>query len=1017
MTSQPITPLVLSTEPILRLAAQGEGKPIRSGDVMAATGLDGGSARRELRRLVEANLLSVDGEGKGGTLYIPTGDTYDAVAALDRAAGVTGASAEAQAWPHAGFKPNPDQPRKAFPHEMIRDLAESIVQVGGLLHNLVAYPPDASGVRMLHDGECRWRACALLLEEDRLPESLKLGLPFTEREGTELEMLKVALVANHQRGDLAPWEDARGLHRVKVLTGLSARGVAMLVGRAKEGSERGVKDVQEKIRAVDRASAEDIALHEAGELSWEKLRDNIREARTISPHAALAMAELRWKVERDGRHPGDDVDTCWVLSDGQGDRWGSHRELVEARLIETTGRLLNGILSPLVKITEQGVAWLNKAAPLTATRLAAGDDDQALDYLRHGWGRMEGALAGPGPDVDEGFVTPWLNAAALQAQIERRRAGLPDRDPDQVDLEEAIAASSEAVDAAPGPWREGDDHEAWVRKKLRHALGSIKPRDLLAVVELADACHFKPQGEQSHGYARTRTWSYETPPGKPQALISEYGCGGGSGGGEPEYSQVHSATLEWLTDNGLFKPEGGGARSAMLYRVRQGVSQSGADQCEVTGRYHTSWLNPPAEPKAEVRSEAVSLLKGTGSQVDENRMRAFGCLTPAEICQLVELADKQFFEGVEEGQWIGWAAVTDQGPLGVRGNLAILGGGQGFGAGRSYARIGSAIREFLEKKDLFPRTPRSRVTVLFEARLKAHGVLRASEAEESGRYVTEWLNDRAPALEVSISAADPDLEDETPTGRLIRTGRRAAQLIVAHYDSLQADPAATEVYRQLSEALNAAELENRARIEAMLAPPPADESVLLTFRVGDLVNNGGASDYRLISRKDHHDSRVFDFLVQPILNGKEHGGVRALNLNQIQRLGGHNIKTPTPTALALQSGAPLPAAEVEAPEPEAEPEDPERDAINQDEYRTWIADALATNHQADPEAAPGFAIEAFDNQTGGGTGIKFLATPGTWRRADAAFDAADWAAENLLAGLRIEHDQTQTQGEEADVVA
>lgn len=1046
MTSQPITPLVLSTEAILRLAA-GHRSSIKPASVLAALGGDAANIRRDLRRLRDAGLVTIASEGQDGTAYDLTGEGYDAVAALDRAAGAAGPAGEAQAWPHAGFVPNPDQPRKSFPADMIRDLAESIVQVGGLLHNMVAYPADASGARMIHDGECRWRACGLLIEEDRLPDSLKLGLPFTEREGTELEMLKVALVANHQRGDLAPWEDARGLHRVKVLTGLSARGVAMLVGRAKEGSERGVKDVQEKIRAVERASAEDIALHEAGELSWEKLRDNIREARTLSPHAALAMAELRWKVERDGRHPDDDIDTCWVLSDGQGDRWGSHRELVEARLIETTARLLNGILSPLVKITEQGVAWLNKAAPLAATRLAAGDDDQALDYLRSGWGQMEGA--GPSADLDEGFVTPWLNAKVLQEQIERRRAGLPDRDPE---VATAPPEAARALDEEPGPWRQGDDHEIWVRKRLRHALGSIKPRDLLAVVELADACHFKPYGKARPGF--TRTWSYgaATGRGKPQALISDYGCGGQSGGGEPELSHVHPATLEWLTDNGLFKPEGGGARSAMLYRVRQGVSQSGADQCEVTGRYHTSWLNPPAEPNAASKVPAILNTPAPQAGVSD--------LSAKQILLLAELADFRWR----------WSA-GDHLPAGPHGGahgldktLPVLVAFTGPGGREGYRLTQAGVKELkelgLDSLTHIDGGVRERAGGAF---LRSSLLQRVREAVinpakasafADGEYVTPWLNTetakrvaegyRARLAEqariaefdtivdavlmvftsrvhgvVGMAASKrdwagepavdpreiPELADlvvsEMMSGNpYVACGHLAMiqmKVVKADLNTIAADAAVTEAVKRWK----------ARRVE--------DDQVLLTLKVGGLVNNGGASDYRLVSRKDHHDSRVFDFIVQPILNGKDHGGVRALNLNQIQRLGGHNTKPPTPTALALQSGAPLPATEAAAEMAPKQDDDPERDAVNQDEYRAWIAEALATNHQADPEAAPGFAIEALEKQTGD---IKFLATPGTWRRADAAFDAADWAAENLLAGLRVEpEDQSQIQGEEADVVA
>lgn len=271
-----ITKLVLDAEPVLRLfEADPWGTSLVSPEIAKTLGRDPSNTNKTLKAMVEASLLATHMDA-GKATYGVTHEGVAAIAALNRAAG--SAAPAAPVWPHDKIVRNPANPRKTFPDEKIAEIAESIVEVGGLLHNLVLRPADASGVRMLHDGECRWRACGLLVDQGRLPPALADGLPYTERAGTEEEALLVALIANAQRGDLSPWEDAQGLKAFKDLTGLSARAVAFRLGRAREGSEKGVKDVQEKIKTAAEATPANIALHESGVWSWEQLRESVRVA-------------------------------------------------------------------------------------------------------------------------------------------------------------------------------------------------------------------------------------------------------------------------------------------------------------------------------------------------------------------------------------------------------------------------------------------------------------------------------------------------------------------------------------------------------------------------------------------------------------------------------------------------------------------------------------------------------------------------------------------------------------------
>lgn len=1058
-----LTPLALTFADILRHLLAGDVGHTHA-EVAKATGRDTSNTRRDMGKLADAGLIV--GMGGDPPRYILTGAGGEALKALARAEGGEPATGF-PVWPLEGFRRNPDQPRKIFPDEMIADRAESIVQVGGLLHPLVVDPADASGVRMIQDGECRWRAAQLLADEDRLPDALKAGLPYVERAGGEAEMLKVALIANAQRSDLTPWEDAKGLKRLKDLLGLSARGVAMAIGRAKEGSERGVGDVQQKIRTATLASANDIALHEAGKITWEELRSSAQEARKLSPHAALAIVELRAKVEEVGHHPDDTVTNCWVLTDGQGARWASHRELIEANLIEDRPTVLYGVLSPLVRITETGEAWLKKACPASAHALAAGEDDEALEYLRAGWGRMEG-----GPtnfDFDEGYTTPWLNARHLEAQLERRRHGLPATAPEQVDIEEAIASANEhsavskttpsqPLDRTPAPNKAPQATEALPTDHLEKAeYFSQAVREAALAVERSKPerpsfiNHAKLSGTttaEGETWPATPTEHLKTPwDGYPQASIdlavSDKGrwhvatstqAGGPdySGQGSPPYVYTNDPIFRTRTDALNFAArkivwrlgEWGKKRKLHDWFAELDADDSSASASAKATPQVPAVLSPPA-PKPVSLSAKQTLL-------------------------LAELADFLFRFPSED--------ILPPGPHGGSHGLDTLNcirfeGLVGLAAPKR-VRITETGRRVLNELSLAPLLDDTagameRRHLLFAVRVAVISENKA-DALEACQYATPWLNTEGAkaAAEQAHKIASGDATawaaEQVNSKALSHLADRVAGVLTmsAMRRSFEDQPALDP--REIPELadLAVAELMSGHPFVAIghvamiqlkcslaklgeMAPDAAlsaaadrwkvsradSDQVLLSLTVGDLVNNGGASDYRLVSRKDHHDSRVFDFIVQPILNGKDHGGQRALNLNQIQRLGGHNTNPPTPTALALQSGADLPPAG-RAPHPgPAEPDDPERDATNQDEYRAWIADALATNHQADPEAASGFAIEALEAQT---AGVKFLETSGAWRRADAAFDAADWAAEHLLGGLRVDPEQSQTEGEEAD---
>ena len=93
---------------------------------------------------------------------------------------------------------NPDQPRKTFAPEALRELADSIRQ-HGIIQPLVVRVLGDTGLYQIVAGERRWRA-AQIAQLDQVPVVV--------RAFTDAEVAQVALIENIQRADLNAIEEA-----------------------------------------------------------------------------------------------------------------------------------------------------------------------------------------------------------------------------------------------------------------------------------------------------------------------------------------------------------------------------------------------------------------------------------------------------------------------------------------------------------------------------------------------------------------------------------------------------------------------------------------------------------------------------------------------------------------------------------------------------------------------------------------------------------------------------------------
>ncbi len=117
--------------------------------------------------------------------------------------------------------PNPNQPRQSFSEESIRQLADSIKEVGLLQPVLVT---ESGGRYRIVAGERRWRAARAAGLET---------IPCVVRDLDRMQEMEAALIENLQREDLNPVESALGIRALMDGYGLTQEEVAARLAKSR----------------------------------------------------------------------------------------------------------------------------------------------------------------------------------------------------------------------------------------------------------------------------------------------------------------------------------------------------------------------------------------------------------------------------------------------------------------------------------------------------------------------------------------------------------------------------------------------------------------------------------------------------------------------------------------------------------------------------------------------------------------------------------------------------------------
>ena len=124
--------------------------------------------------------------------------------------------------PVVKIEPREDQPRRRFDEAALDELAESI-RLHGLIQPITVRPEE-NGFYQIIAGERRWRAARMAGLET---------IPVHVLTVNEQKAMEMALVANLQREDLNPIEEAQGYEVLQQTYGMTQEAVATSVGRSR----------------------------------------------------------------------------------------------------------------------------------------------------------------------------------------------------------------------------------------------------------------------------------------------------------------------------------------------------------------------------------------------------------------------------------------------------------------------------------------------------------------------------------------------------------------------------------------------------------------------------------------------------------------------------------------------------------------------------------------------------------------------------------------------------------------
>ncbi len=208
--------------------------------------------------------------------------------------------------------PNPDQPRRHFEPDQLKDLADSIREKG-VIQPLIVRVHGREGNFEIVAGERRWRAAQMA----QLHE-----LPVVVREFSDSEVLEIAIIENIQRADLNAIEEAAAYQQLMQRYGHTQEMIAQALSRSRSHIANLLRllalpqDVQDMVKAGSISAGHARALISTENAS-ELARQVLTKGLSVRDTEALVRKQGGKQIsERRPRHREEkDADTRALESD------------------------------------------------------------------------------------------------------------------------------------------------------------------------------------------------------------------------------------------------------------------------------------------------------------------------------------------------------------------------------------------------------------------------------------------------------------------------------------------------------------------------------------------------------------------------------------------------------------------------------------------------------------------------------------------------------------------------------
>lgn len=209
------------------------------------------------------------------------------------------------------IEPNPDQPRRSFDQNDLKDLASSIAEKGVLQPLLVRENPNAPGRYSIVAGERRWRAAQMAKIHE---------VPVIVKTLSDDETLEIAIIENVQRADLNPVEEAQGYKQLIDRFGHTQAALAKTIGKSRPYIANALRllSLPDYVRDL-LADGKITAGHARALVTTDEpaalARKIVEDGLTVRQAESLAKQIVNPGAEKRQRSPGKDADTRVLESD------------------------------------------------------------------------------------------------------------------------------------------------------------------------------------------------------------------------------------------------------------------------------------------------------------------------------------------------------------------------------------------------------------------------------------------------------------------------------------------------------------------------------------------------------------------------------------------------------------------------------------------------------------------------------------------------------------------------------